>query len=180
MLTPAGEPLQSTSAKTLVNDQSGLIFAKSPRWVGKKLLFLDIHEMIVTPDNRTLIVAETLAHRLTAFEIDNDGSLGNRRLWAQFQDEVKPDGICLDREGAIWVAGAVFYALHVREGGEVDQQISTSRPVFATMLGGPERKHLFICTSSSPDPVITRRTPSATIDIVEVDTPGVEFPSGGP
>lgn len=129
--------------------------------------------MIITPDNSTLIVAETLGHRLTAFEIDTDGSLGNRRVWAQFQDEVKPDGICLDREGAIWVAGSGRCALHAAEGGEIDRQVTTSQPVYAIMLGGPERRHLFMCTSASQDPVITHRGASATIDIAEVGTPGV-------
>lgn len=134
--------------------------------------------LIVTPDNKTLLVAETLGHRLTAFEIDGDGSLKNRRVWAQFQDDIKPEGICFDRESAIWVAGAGPLALHVREGGEVDHQVSTEQPVFATMLGGPELKHLFLCTSASNDPVITRRTPSATIDVAEVKTPGVQFSCG--
>jgi len=132
--------------------------------------------MIITPDNNTLIVAETLGHRLSAFEIENDGSLQNRRVWAQFEDEVKPDGICLDRESAIWVAGTDTCALRVREGGEIDHKITTKRPVFATMLGGPKRRHLFMCTSASPDPVITYRNSSATIDIVEVETPGSGIP----
>ena len=132
--------------------------------------------MIITPDSRTLIVAETLGHRLTAFEIDDDGSLQNRRLWAQFQDDVRPDGICLDSDGAIWAAGTGPCALHVREGGEIDHQVTTKQPVFATMLGGPERKHLFLCTSASQDPVITRRDASATIDVAEVTTPGSGFP----
>ncbi|MHC4145775.1 MAG: SMP-30/gluconolactonase/LRE family protein, partial [Planctomycetota bacterium] len=96
--------------------------------------------MIITPDNSTLIVAETLGHRLTVFEIENDGSLQNRRVWAQFQGEVKPDGICLDRDGAVWVAGTGLCALRVREGGEIDHQITTKQPVFATTLGGPERR----------------------------------------
>ena len=134
--------------------------------------------MIVTPDNRSLIVAEMLRHRLTAFEIESDGSLHNRRVWAQLQEDVKPDGICLDNDGAIWVAGAGLGALHVKEGGKVENQIRTKRPVHDAMLGGPERKHLFLCTSFSNDPVITRRSSSATIDIAEVDTPGVEFPRG--
>ena len=132
--------------------------------------------MIITPDNSTLIVAETLGHRLTAFEIENNGSLQNRRVWAQLKDYVKPDGICLDREGAIWVAGAGPRALHVREGGGIGHQVTTNRPVFATTLGGPERRHLFLCTSDSDDPVITRRVASATIDIAEVETPGSVFP----
>ena len=132
--------------------------------------------MIITADNKTLIVAETLGHRLTAFAIEDDGSLKNRRVWAQLQDEVKPEGICLDRDGAIWVAGAGPRALRVSQGGEIDQQITTKKPVFATMLGGPQRRHLFLCTSDSNDPVITRRTSSATIDIAEVATPGSGFP----
>ena len=287
--------MQSTSAKTLIDVHCGLKFAKSPRWIGQKLLFLDIHDkciksadlngtvqkvgalpylpggfgvladgglivgdawrrkmyrwasagpeqiadlsnvagvclsdgivdsqggmyvgdagfdflnplvdpvlhgvivhvsvdgkssvvardlffpngMVITPDNSTLIVAETLGHRLTAFEIENDGSLGSRREWAQFGDDVKPDGICLDREGAIWVAGTGPRALRVREGGQIDQQITTKRPVFAATLGGPERRHLFMCTSESGDPVITSRASNATIDIAEVATPGSGIP----
>ena len=132
--------------------------------------------MIITPDNKILIVAETLRHRLTAFEIVNDGSLRNRRAWAQFEADVKPDGICLDRDGAIWVAGSGLRALRAREGGDIDHQITTERPVFATMLGGPERRHLFMLTSASDDPVMTHQFPSATIDIAEVKTPG----SGSP
>ncbi len=132
--------------------------------------------MVITPDNSTLIVAETLAHRLTAFEIEKDGSLRNRRDWAKFEDNTKPDGICLDCEGAIWVAATGPRALRVREGGDVDQQITTERPVFATMLGGPKRKHLFMCTSTSDDPVMTRRISNATIDIAEVNTPGSGIP----
>jgi len=76
--------------------------------------------MVVTQDNSTLIVAETLGHRLTAFEIKSDGSLRNRRVWAQLEDEIKPDGICLDCEGAIWAGGTGLSALLVREGGEID------------------------------------------------------------
>jgi len=291
----AGGRLQSTSAKTLVKIRSGLKFAKSPRWIYQKLLFLDVHDrciksadmkgnvqtvralpylpgsfnvfadggmivgdachrkiyqcvsdspkqmadlsnvarfflsdsivddcggmyvadvgfdflnplvdpapdgviihigadgkisvvagnlfypngMIITADNKTLIVAETLGHRLTAFEIEDDGSLKNRRVWAQLRDDVKPEGICLDRDGAIWVAGTGPRALRVSQGGEIDQQITTKKPVFATMLGGPQLRHLFLCTSDSNDPVITRQISGATIDIAEVETPGNGIP----
>jgi sugar lactone lactonase YvrE len=79
----------------------------------------------ISPNSKTLIVAETLAHQLTAFEIEKDGSLRNRRVWARLQDEIRPYGVCSDLDGAIWVAGAGLCALHVREGGEIDQQIST-------------------------------------------------------
>jgi sugar lactone lactonase YvrE len=131
--------------------------------------------MIFSIDNKTLIVAETLGHRLTSFAIEGDGSLNNRRVWAQLQDEVKPEGICLDSAGAVWVAGAGRLALRVSEGGEIDQQITSKRPVFATTLGDPERRHLFLCTSDSNDPVITRQVSCATIDIAEVETPGREI-----
>lgn len=283
--------MRSTPAKTLIDTRCGLRFAKSPRWVGRKLLFLDVHDrciksvglegevrtvrslpflpggfevlgddkfivgdalrrkmylleatvkkqvadlgnaagcflcdsvidshgdmyvtdsgfdfldplvdplpngvvihvrmdgrssvvardlllpsgLIVTPDNKALVVAESLGHRLTVFDINDDGSLKNRRIWAQFQDDIKPDGICLDRENAIWVAGSGPIALHVREGGQVDHRITTKRRVFATTLGGPDLTHLFLFTSDSNDPVITRQVSSATIDIAEVDTPG--------
>ena len=294
MRAHSGGPLRSTSAQTLIDVHSGLKLAKGPRWIGRTLLFLDIHDrsiksadlhgnvrtikslaflpgglgvlangdmfvgdawhrkifryagtgsreiadlsdaagccfsdgivesrggmyvgdagydfldplvdpvangviihvnangistvvatdlffpngLIVTPDNRTLIVAETLAYRLTAFEIEDDGSLHSRRVWAQFEGDIKPDGICLDRDGAIWVAGAGLSAYRVKEGGEVDQQITTKRPVIATTLGGPEGRNLFLCTSDSADPVITRQVPSATIDIAEVKVPASEI-----
>ena len=128
--------------------------------------------MIVTPDSNTLIVAEALGHRLTAFEIGQDGSLLNRRVWAQFQDNILPDGICLDREGAAWVAGTSCVAFRVREGSKVDHQVACQRPVFGVTLGGPEQRHLFLCTSSACDPVVTRRHPDATIDLAEVEIPG--------
>ncbi len=133
--------------------------------------------MVLTPDNKTLIVAEMLPHRLTAFDIETDGALRNRRVWAALHNEIKPDGICLDSDSAIWVAGTCTGALRVREGGEIDRQITTIRPVFATMLGGPERRHLFMCTSDSNDPVITRQVAGATIDIAEVETPGLPHKS---
>ena len=124
--------------------------------------------LVVTKDNATLIVAENLRHRLTAFDIEGDGSLQNRRLWAQVEPDVRPDGICLDLEDAIWVAGGGLRALRVREGGEIDQQVTTERPVFSIALGGPRRRRLFLCTAESGDPVITRRTPGASIEVADV------------
>ncbi len=141
-----------------------------PIVVARNLLFPN--GMAISPDNKTLIVSESLGHRLTAFEINGDGSLQDRRVWAQFQDDVKPGGLCLDQEGAIWVAGTTPGVLRVKEGGKSDRLITTKQPAFATMLGGPERRHLFICTAASEDPVVTRRVSSATIDIAEVEIPG--------
>ena len=131
--------------------------------------------MIMSENASTLIVAEALRHRLTTFDIEFDGRLGNRRVWAQFGDDVKPDGICLDREEAIWVAGMGRYALRVKEGGKIVQKVRSERPVFSITLGGPDQQHLFMCTSVSRDPVIARRTPSASIDVIEVEIPGIKY-----
>ena len=131
--------------------------------------------MVVTPNNETLIVAESLNHRLIALDIKKDGSLQNGRVWAQFGDDISPEGICLDADGAIWIAGAGSRALRVMEGGKIDHQIITERPVFATTLGGPQRRHLFLCTSESNDPVITRQFSGAAIEISEVAVPGVRL-----
>ena len=128
--------------------------------------------MIIIPDRRTLIVAETLGHRLTAFDISSEGGLQNSRVWAQFHDDITPIGICLDTGGGIWVAGAVPHAIRVSEGGEIDQKISTEQLVFATALGGPQGRSLFLCTCDSNDPVMTRRAYNATIEVAEVDTAG--------
>ncbi|WP_136622760.1 SMP-30/gluconolactonase/LRE family protein, partial [Mesorhizobium sp. 10.2.3] len=99
--------------------------------------------MAVTLDNKTLIVAESHANRLTAFDIAADGSLANRRVWADLDGY--PDGICLDAEGAIWYADVPNkHCVRVREGGEVLQTITVDRGCFACMLGGSDRKTLFI------------------------------------
>jgi sugar lactone lactonase YvrE len=103
--------------------------------------------MVVTPDNRTLIIAESFAGQLTAFDIAADGSLSNRRTWAK----VPGDGICLDADGAVWCQsfeegdrGAV---LRVREGGEVLDRIQLEHPCFACTLGGEDGKTLFMLSA---------------------------------
>ena len=97
--------------------------------------------MVITPDNSTLIISESFAGRLTAFDIAADGSLSNRRVWAE---GLGPDGICLDAEGAVWTSSGANACVRVREGGEVLQQIELDRGPFACMLGGPDRRTLFI------------------------------------
>jgi sugar lactone lactonase YvrE len=112
------------------------------REVADGLAFLN--GMVVTPDNTTLIVAESFARRLTAFDIGADGSLSNRRVWA----DVTGDGISLDAEGAVWTTdvgpddGGV--CLRVREGGEVLDRIELDRPCYACMLGGEDGRTLFM------------------------------------
>jgi sugar lactone lactonase YvrE len=100
--------------------------------------------MVVTPDNATLILAESYGNTLTAFDIAADGSLSNRRVWADL-DRGAPDGICLDAENAVWYGDVPNKrCVRVREGGEVLQTIELDRGCFACMLGGADRRTLFM------------------------------------
>jgi sugar lactone lactonase YvrE len=100
--------------------------------------------LVVTPDNSTLILAESYGNRLTAFDIAADGSLSNQRVWADLDGGV-PDGICLDAEGAVWYGDVPNKrCVRVREGGEVLQTIDLDRGCFACMLGGVDRRTLFL------------------------------------
>jgi sugar lactone lactonase YvrE len=103
--------------------------------------------MVVSADNSTLVVAESFARRLTAFDIAADGGLSNRRVWA---DGVGPDGICMDAEGAIWTGVGGFgdnLVGRVREGGEVLERVPLDMPCFACMLGGDDGTTLFMLTA---------------------------------
>ncbi|MEQ7127198.1 SMP-30/gluconolactonase/LRE family protein [Actinopolymorpha sp. B11F2] len=97
--------------------------------------------MVVTPDNSTLIVSESFAGRLTAFDIAADGSLSNRRIWAE---NIGPDGICIDAEGAVWAQSGGNACVRIHEGGEELDRVELDRAPFACMLGGPDRRTLFI------------------------------------
>ena len=134
--------------------------------------------MVIAPDGRTLIVGETPGHRLTAFDIRQDGSLGNRRVWAQLPSSVGPDGICLDAQGAVWCANpeGEDSVVRVREGGKITDRIKVDANAYAVMLGGPERRHLFICASGSHDPAEIQRNPTACFQVVEVEVPGAGIP----
>ncbi|HEY1749764.1 MAG TPA: SMP-30/gluconolactonase/LRE family protein [Caulobacteraceae bacterium] len=107
---------------------------------------------VVTPDGRTLIVAETLGRRLTAFDIGAGGALLGRRVWAPLGERL-PDGICLDAEGAVWLANpAAPECVRVAEGGEVLEVIDTALPCFACMLGGDDGRTLFMLTAAWAEP----------------------------
>ena len=132
---------------------------------------------IITSDGKTLVVGETFGARLTAFDIAADGSLSNRRLWAQMPQGAVPDGICLDAEGAIWVASPTSNeALRVREGGEVTDRIDTGRGCYACMLGGADRKTLYLLVAASSDPAVCRASRTASIDAVDVAVAGAGLP----
>ena len=131
---------------------------------------------VITPDGKTLIVGETMASRLTAFDIETDGSLSNRRLWAQLDGAI-PDGICLDQEGGIWVASPTSHeALRVLEGGEVTDRVVVENQAYACMLGGASRTRLFIMTSVSSNAEKCVQYKSARVEYVDVDIPGAGLP----
>jgi sugar lactone lactonase YvrE len=130
---------------------------------------------VVTPDGSTLVVAETFGQCLTAFTIAEDGSLTDRRTFASLRG-TSPDGICLDAEGAVWVADANGSAcLRVREGGEVVDRVDTGRGCFACMLGGADRRTLFLMTAEGFEGAAIRRR-TAAIEVVEVEVPGAGYP----
>jgi hypothetical protein len=105
--------------------------------------------MVVTPDNSTLILAESYGHRLTAFDIDAAGLLSNRRMWADLGGY--PDGICLNAENAVWYADVpARRCVRVREGGEMLQAIDLDRGCFACTLGGVDGRTLFLMAAEYP------------------------------
>jgi sugar lactone lactonase YvrE len=108
--------------------------------------------MVITADGRTLIVAETFASRLTAFDIAGDGSLSKRRVFASLGSAM-PDGICLDAENAVWVASPFSRELlRVREGGEVEERVATEQLPVACALGGGDLRTLFVLTALHFEP----------------------------
>ncbi len=143
--------------------------------------------MVLTPDERTLVVAETLAQRLTAFDVGPDGSLANRRTWAAFGDPPEsddlvaglakavaaPDGLALDAEGAIWAAdGLANRALRVREGGEIVQEVTCGGlGVYACALGGRDGRTLFLCAAPTFLERRARASHKASIHTYRVDVP---------
>ena len=131
---------------------------------------------VITPDGKTLVVGETLASCLTAFDILADGSLANRREWAALGQRA-PDGICLDADGNIWVANAVApECVLIAPGGEVLQVVATSQNCYACMLGGDDGRDLYAVTAltSHHDVAAVERT--GKIETARVKTPGAGWP----
>ena len=129
---------------------------------------------VITPDGRTLIVGESTGARLTAFDIAEDGTLSNRRVWASLKPiGATPDGICLDAENAVWVAcPASERCVRVAEGGELLDEVHTGRGTFACALGGADGCTLFICTADAHEPAAAHAARSGRIDFVRVPVPG--------
>jgi sugar lactone lactonase YvrE len=131
---------------------------------------------VITPDGRTLIVAETFAACLTAFDIEPDGQLSNRRVWAQLDGAV-PDGMCLDMAGGIWVASPTSQeCLRVIAGGEVTDRIKVEDEAFACMLGGDNGRQLFILTAPSSVPKDCQQARAGKIVYTEVEHARVGCP----
>lgn len=128
---------------------------------------------IVTVDGgSTLVVAQTLGLELTAFDKAADGTLSNRRTWAPLVGSdgslVAPDGIAVDDDGGIWVANPLAAeVVRVEEGGAITHRVTTSQLAYACAVGGPEHRHLLVCTAQSSDAEQAAATPDGRLEIVE-------------
>ena len=144
--------------------------------------------MVITPDNSKLIISESFTGKLIAFDIAPDGNLSDRRVWAE---GLIPDGICMDAEGAIWVQTTAIHThsgrddvpvgavVRIREGGEVLQRVEHDRAIFAAMLGGSDRKTLFLMAAEwrgidKVNEAVAART--GQVLVVPAPAPGVGWP----
>jgi len=133
--------------------------------------------MAITIDDRTLVVAESSGKRLTGFDLAADGTLSGRRVWAELPDH--PDGICLDAEDGVWIAGPVTDRfVRVVEGGEVTDVVETpGRHAIACALGGPDGRTLFLLTSTTHGArEESRAAMTAAIETATARVPGAERP----
>jgi sugar lactone lactonase YvrE len=144
----------------------------SARPVGEPLAFPN--GTVLTEDGRTLVVGESLAEQLTAFTVADDGSLTDRRVWADLPDTVRPDGACLDAEGAVWVSSFVTgEVLRVHEGGRISAVVDVpDRVPFACALGGDERRTLFVCAAKTWRAEETVRDRDGVVAVCAVEVPG--------
>ena len=192
----AGESLNSTHLMIVKSDGTVL---KGP----DNLLFPN--GTVITEDGKNLIIAETLGAKLTSFDIEDNGELTNRKLWARtsplfslliikflssmgfdlskvdFSKYSKnlhvPDGICLDEKNGIWIASPTTKAVvRIEKGGNITDTINTPKGAFACMLGGKERKTLYVIISNSSDPEEAQASPEGEIHSIEVEIPGVGKP----
>jgi sugar lactone lactonase YvrE len=161
----AGEPL--VAAPVLRVDPDGSV---RPATDGLRMA----NGMVITADGRTLVIAESAGRCLTAFDLADDGTLTNQRRWADLPEGDYPDGICIDAEDAIWIAGpASDRFVRVREGGEVTDVIDvTGRHAIACAIGGADGTTLFLCTSPTHgQPDESRATRDAKVEITTVAVP---------
>ena len=132
---------------------------------------------VITPDGATLIVGESFAGRLTAFDIGAGGDLAQRRVWAQLPERVVPDGICLDAANGVWVASpATNECLRVEEGGRVTHRVAFDQGAYACMLGGRDGRTLFVLTAPDSHPERSRVQRGGRVDIVDAPYPRAGLP----
>jgi sugar lactone lactonase YvrE len=176
---PLDEALRTRGVESVIADHPTARLARVDPDGSVHVAATDLHfpnGMVITPDGKTLIVAETLAMRLTAFDIGPGGTLSNRRVWAPLGMRA-PDGICLDASGHVWIANAIApECVRVAPGGEITATVETSQPCFACMLGGDDRRtlHAMTAPSSVADAVSTVR--QGRIESAEVGIPGAGRP----
>lgn len=158
-----------TPTNLILIDEGG-----SPREVANGLRFPN--GMVITPDQKTLIVAESFGAQLTAFSIEEDGSLSNQRIWAKIPGS-SPDGICLDSDSGIWVASpATGTCFRVKEGGQITDELKPTDAPYACMLGGPEGRTLYILTAPSAVPSVCAEKPRGSIVSIDVSFKGAGLP----
>jgi sugar lactone lactonase YvrE len=126
--------------------------------------------MVLLDGGRTLVVAQTLGFELTAFDRAPDGALSNRRVWASLKDAgVAPDGIGTDARGGIWVANALApMVIRVEAGGQITDTVTTSQNAYACALGGPQGRHLLICTAPSAVQALAAAERNGRLEMVEI------------
>ena len=132
---------------------------------------------VITPDGSTLIIAESFARKLTAFDIAGNGDLTNRRVWADLPEDVVPDGICLDEALGVWLASPTTHdCLRVVEGGDVTHRVTFSQGAYACMLGGSDGRLLHTLTAADSAPDVCRAARSGTVEISAAPYPRAGLP----
>jgi sugar lactone lactonase YvrE len=175
----------------MVIDDAGRAYISSQAFQGGTIIRLDLDDsatvvaadldfpngMVITPGRKTLILAESIGRRLTAFTIDDNGGLTDRRVFADNLDG-PPDGIALDAEGGVWAAMTLAHQFErITEGGAVTDRIDMGdRVAVACALGGPERRTLFLLSSTDAYPQRLIGTRLSRLDAVLVDVPGAGRP----
>jgi sugar lactone lactonase YvrE len=187
-------PLVPANLGDMVVDDAGRAYIGSQAFSGGVIVRLDPDDgtakativagdldfpngMVITPDRKTLIIAESIGRRLTAFTIDDAGALHDRRIFADGLDGA-PDGIALDAEGGVWTSMTLAHQFErIVEGGDVTDRIDMGdRVAIACTLGGPERRILFLLSSTDAYPQRLVGTRLSRLDAVQVATPGAGLP----
>ncbi|SPM29502.1 SMP-30/gluconolactonase/LRE family protein [Mycobacterium terramassiliense] len=184
-------PLTPANLGDMVVDDAGRAYIGCQAFAGGAIIRLDADDtatvvaedlafpngMVITPDRKTLIVAESTARRLTAFTIDANGGLADRRVFADGLDG-PPDGIALDAEGGVWTSMTLAHQFErITEGGAVTDRIDMGeRVAIACALGGPSRRTLFLLSSTDAYPRRLIGTKLSRLDAVTVETPGAGLP----